>query len=690
MNIGTFFHSLHLPYFASPIPATGVENQKIGKEEGQRTYSYNKLELSNWKRIGRFLTGLGAFVLTLGFGFGVGFLSTTLRKKISRWYEECRTGIRQVKYINMPSSVEDSETIHKVNRVAEDQIQNPTKSPANKNISQFIDQARKQITSLSSAELESGYKIALNRVSDLSAEEKTTLLTVSEKVAQTYIKNHHFIKAFEIRMRTAQAISPAEPLANFHLNLAKAHPKLGLHLQPLNTSLFKNHTLAIYKREYGKDKPHQLHVCTKLNHSARAQIQSSLNWIKAHPKELLKVLPEGFCTGVSVQTEDCIYQGRIPIGSKSWEGPFSTNIGSYGYKLSDKILKPVQVIDFKGVGKIKIGNNLDILSEYNKLSIELEPGLPDDQAAAKLNILFATLGLGVVSATSRSEDIARIKIMQLFRAYYPKEAHAFEREAKSFEESIDSLQARIEAQVPDMKDKFKHYLIDHPELIYQQEVYPGQFTWSIKGLAQEAREAGALGLMAGVGNAGESAHDASKMIISILKLGALSTQDRFQMGITAQGVSAEDDLRSGGAESVFTRMITQGMQNLKIFAFQGKMQVLYDLDLVERVGFAYSKDKFGSKKPKKYQKRFNIVNLVKQIETNPAAFNENEVCIRNRVAPQFIKAIKVESDKDKAVLIAALKSEGLVTKKSGKEVINGIPLDKFIVVGPFFKAEYWN
>ena len=49
-----------------------------------------------------------------------------------------------------------------------------------------------------------------------------------------------------------------------------------------------------------------------------------------------------------------------------------------------------------------------------------------------------------------------------------------------------------------MEDKFKEFLVDHPERMYQQEVYPGQYIWAIEGLGKEVKDAGGMGLMHGV------------------------------------------------------------------------------------------------------------------------------------------------------------------------------------------------
>jgi hypothetical protein len=149
-------------------------------------------------------------------------------------------------------------------------------------------------------------------------------------------------------------------------------------------------------------------------------------------------------------------------------------------------------------------------------------------------------------------------------------------------------------------------------------------------------------------------------------------------------------LRTGGGDSVFVRMITKGMsKNPDSYPLSGEMQILYDLDLVERVGYVYPGDKYGNKDPLEYQARPSVTELTSMIEKNPSSYMGNEVCIHHRVGPEFIKGIRVKNTAQKDELIKALKKEGLVTQNSLKQdCFNGIPLDQFIRVGDV-KAEYW-
>ena len=352
-----------------------------------------------------------------------------------------------------------------------------------------------------------------------------------------------------------------------------------------------------------------------------------------------------------------------------------------GYKIDN-----VLILHFDGVGKIKLGNNPHMLSEYNRITIDLDPQISEEQAAQKLKVMFALLGLGAIAAPTREIDQERIKIMQLFRAFYPKQAYPFEKNAENYLISISELRDKINAAVPEMGSKFKLYLDDFPELMYQQEVYPGQTVWAVKGLADMVRRAGGIGLMAGL-TAG-SFTQAAERFCSILKWGALSTQDRFQLGMVVPGASCKEDFAAGGADSVFARLLTNDMDiNPASFALCGMMQILYDLNLVEQVGFCYPTDRFGSKDPSRYKDRGNIVELAR--EGQARYLQDNEFCINRRIDPRYVKGAMIGDQMEKEELIAALEQHGLITENETHEKFcNGIPIDDFIHIG-YFDETYW-
>lgn len=507
-------------------------------------------------------------------------------------------------------------------------------------------------------------------------EEKIFLFKQAEEIALFHIEAGNFEKAMQIRLSTAQALSPTSSLKDILIKLEGEDPRLGLHLPSIGASLFKHQTLTLQRRTFTDGKTH-LHLEGKLSRPGRDSLQSTIDYITREPRQFWSALPSGFCDKVIISAEKAKFYGRTAKGEKQFEGNFSKDLDQHGYVFSQLFSdKEVQVIDFQGVGKVKIGMNPEVKCLYNRIEIDLDPAIPPEKTAETLHLLLAALGLGEASTSPCKDDIERLKIMQLFRIYYPKESYLFEKDPLSFKESIESLKARMTAAVPEMRDKFKNEL----ENMYQQEVYPGQSIWAVKGLAEEVRKEGGLCLMSGIVT--DTFSNAARRLISILKLGALSSLDRLQRGIVAKGVSTGNDLYEGGAESVFARLVMKNDANIGNFYLAGQMQILYDLELIERGGYAHPKDCFGSKKPPNYDNRSNILELTKQYAKGEGYF-QNEVCVRNRIPPQYIQGVCVNTATEKEQLINSLRTEGFLHKNDQQlECVNGILVDQFIRINP--------
>ncbi len=117
------------------------------------------------------------------------------------------------------------------------------------------------------------------------------------------------------------------------------------------------------------------------------------------------------------------------------------------------------------------------------------------------------------------------------------------------------------------------------------EIYPGKTVWAVTDLADKMRKNGALGLIHGIGKEDLEFKETAEILVKILKNGALSSQDRFQNGLFITGMSSEADLRSGGGDQVFTRLVTEETKGSMTNIYgMGKIQILFDLDVVNRGG----------------------------------------------------------------------------------------------------------
>lgn len=321
---------------------------------------------------------------------------------------------------------------------------------------------------------------------------------------------------------------------------------------------------------------------------------------------------------------------------------------------------------------------------YNNVTVELDANLPDGKGLEIMHQLFTMLGLGPIACPKRNEDIERIKAAQLFRTFFPKEALDIERTSEFYEMPIEALKAKIEELVPEMEDIFHKYLVESPELLKEEEIYPGKKAWSVSDLSNQMREAGAYGLFASLSS--KNSYDAADTIILMLKNGALSTQDRFEAGLFKYGMSSEEDLKSGGGDYVFTRLCTEKMQ-LNLKNFSSDVIMLFDLDAVNHGSYGYHEDYWGAKNSSylwfgSYADRSNLIDLAKKLTP---INGKNEIMIKNRIKPEYIRGILVESKIAKEVIKEKL-------KKAGIKSFNGKSLDNFIQIATNKPAqrELWD
>jgi hypothetical protein len=176
----------------------------------------------------------------------------------------------------------------------------------------------------------------------------------------------------------------------------------------------------------------------------------------------------------------------------------------------------------------------------------------------------------------------------------------------------------------------------------------------------------------------------------------MSSEQRFQAGIFVTGASSSDDLRSGGGDQVFARLINDvtGKFSAEDFDFHGEAQILWDLTVVQRIPFGYNSDIDGIKnrfddRYVNYKHRAGPQELAKQI-SNPS----NEFMLKNSVAPRYVKGIMVPNQQRRDDLIAHLKINKLAEEANGEIWITcgdrKVKAQEFIHIGDEFQKYYWK
>lgn len=122
---------------------------------------------------------------------------------------------------------------------------------------------------------------------------------------------------------------------------------------------------------------------------------------------------------------------------------------------------------------------------------------------------------------------------------------------------------------------------------YFAEASPGHMSVIVPGQAEAYGRRGVRSLYHTIGS--------SEIFAYIANDGALmSTKDRLAVGKVFRGMSSDTDLRTGGADYVFTRQVTEPMGNPSMSGMRGGAIVLKQEVLDRADWFAYSGDKYGT------------------------------------------------------------------------------------------------
>lgn len=458
---------------------------------------------------------------------------------------------------------------------------------------------------------------------------------------------------------------PLFDLKSVFENLQKGplDPQIGAHFSGLDTGTLKSGSFAVRERQINGKNIARFDF--SINLLEREQFGKQLENILSNFDAFYASLPPGLCTGVKIREEDYVYyQVKNNIVNLNESRKIATN----------GAIK----IEFEGLGTITIGKDPDCLTLYNAVTVELdqyqEPGI----ALEKLNQALTVLGLGPILQPQRQEDDERMKIGQLFKAYYPAKAYQLERTSAFYELPLDDLKAKMIQEEPEMEAIFRKYLVEHPELMKKEEIYPGEEIWTVGDLGDQLRALGALGFITQLGLGGTLEPESLALII---QNGLLSSKERFQAGFLVEGASSLADIFKGAGDQCFSRLF---MPMMRLPEGGAAVMALYDLELANRVGYGYNQDAYGSKKDNLYAKRPPIFELTKGTDL------DNEYMSKKTNQPKRLQGL-VFSDKNfRDYYIKRLIRSGAIQTIQGTQAIKvanqWIPVDEFFITAEDFNA----
>lgn len=509
----------------------------------------------------------------------------------------------------------------------------------------------------------------------------TNLYKLGDALANSCEKQE---EGFQLRSLMAAHLQfpPSHPLYRMEEVVEEGRAKmprehLGAQFSHLGTGLLKGGHVAIDSRT--TEEGNVLYARFKITDTyRRKELTKNLSWIQENLDVFKKILPK--------HLQDIAIK-EVEVTAKGIKG------GIFSDKVGIQSGKGIE-INVKGIGRLVIGNDPAYGCYFNHISLEFAPSKTAGESLHHIQSLLSIIGLGQVLGVQTEDDNTRIKIMQLYRAYYPKTAFIMENIKRPYFLPIQDLEKLIIKINPEMATIFDKYL----KVMKEEEIYPGKKIWSLPPqFLEELRKTGAWGLMTNLRSTRKDHVFENLACILQGDIGLLSTQERIESGLVTQGSCSLIEVRAGSGDQVFTRMVTREWDNKKMeetFGLVGGgVQVLVNLEVISRGAYAYPSDSSGGYKNRDreqaalrgdpYKNRENLLTFSAKLKST----NNNEVMIKNRIPPEFFSGVIVGSEKDKQVLIEVLRKHGLI---GPGDTICGKPIDKFIHVDPPWSESLWQ
>lgn len=160
----------------------------------------------------------------------------------------------------------------------------------------------------------------------------------------------------------------------------------------------------------------------------------------------------------------------------------------------------------------------------------------------------------------------------------------------------------------------------------------------------------------------------------VLKTGVIATTERFGRGVTAHGKGSVADLKYGGADAAFTRMIAENnLEDDELWPSDAFL--VLSPKLAERTDWhTHSFNGYGRADEENMAKRLSPDEMLSQMSENGfQSMDYNEQLFPQGISPDMISAVMVPDEARREQALSVLKSAGM-TEFAGK------PIEEFIVV----------
>ncbi len=316
--------------------------------------------------------------------------------------------------------------------------------------------------------------------------------------------------------------------------------------------------------------------------------------------------------------------------------------------------------------EIYIGNTKKWWNHYHFMRIRVAEGT----SAQTLHSALAKIGMPMALMPSRKEDIVREVRARSIAFRYPEITYSDPHNPKPVDILYESLN--------DEQKRTVDFDVQNASLTH---VGNGHFEHVVPTIAEEAWKLGVRSVCAFVWG-GTTMDDTATVVKSIASNGLLSSQERFQNGILGNGCCPFQNYQTGSADQVFCRMLTKNLFEdgfkLSNFAIAGRVLIMLDTRILERMPYCYKGDRNGVRNPDFYSAYFHAQKQEpifgfrgKEMIKERLGFEEhvnelyrdgfplNEAMFDLNIGPNYIQKLVVTTKEDRIALLAALQKAGI-------------------------------
>lgn len=203
-----------------------------------------------------------------------------------------------------------------------------------------------------------------------------------------------------------------------------------------------------------------------------------------------------------------------------------------------------------------------------------------------------------------------------------------------------------------------------------KEVFPGYSTYVDDAALMEYKKAGLTHVWAGVDNADS--------VVAICKSdGFTATNYRITAGMKKCGASPGADMKSGGADNVFTRLGCKVDMDYQMSFLGEDYRVIISPEVMNRTDwYAHRGDSYGVAKlnDSRWKKRLGTTDFIKSETGSKYDFTcDNEILFRHGIGTDQFVGISCQDERRRQVLLEKFRDAGVTE-------FNGIPIDEFVTV----------